>query len=692
MKRKLRALFTIFIFLSIGTTSITVNSIETITLKVHNYGETIYVDDNNTIGPWDGTKEHPFRYIQDGINVSEDNDTVFVCNGIYYENIAINKSINLLGEEETILDGMNSDILIDVISKDVAIQNFTIRNSGGYVNDAGVKLGSNNNVIKNCVIYRTKTGIYANNSAFNKINNCTFHTNGVGIFLETSDNNIVEGCCFSHNSIGIHLESSCSNLIKYSYLHTNGISCFFTDSSEIKIFYCNISDNSVNIGGIFIIGCSNILVNNCIIRHTGTGISISSSNMISITDCTLHLNTHFAISMRIASRDIIVSQCEIRDNLRFGIYIKEDNFCTITNNNILNNALAGLHSERSVCDARNNWWGSPFGPSYTYLRSSSINRILGQMQIFPWLLKPLQNIGAHWKDNEPYMNDETSGNTEKQINLPGTDTDGDDVPDWWEKKWGYNPDVWDDHGNLDPDNDALNNFEECYTDQYDSNPFHKDIFLEIDWMESPNPNKSNKPSTELMERIIAFFDEHEITLHVDLGDLDGGEEIPITCCSFHFSFDKLQNLYWNYFLHNDLNNPRKGIFHYGIICNYCPDLNFPFFGWDQFDSFAISAQELEEKNPLFSRGRLIAGGVVHHLGHTLGLLADTHGGIDNLNAANPFSLQCWKYRNYKSCMNYHYKYKLLTFSDGDHGKGDFDDWSNFDFSFFKDSHFEWPKT
>jgi hypothetical protein len=276
---------------------------------------------------------------------------------------------------------------------------------------------------------------------------------------------------------------------------------------------------------------------------------------------------------------------------------------------------------------------------------------------------------------------------EKRINLSGDDSDGDGIPDWWEEKWGYNPSVWDDHANLDPDKDALNNFEECYTDQYGSNPFHKDIFLELDWMESSNPNISNRPPSDLIESVITLFDEHDITLHVDLGDLGGGEEIPLICTS-NFSFAKLRDLYWYYFLHNDLTNPRKGIFHYGIICNYCPDLNFPFFGWDQFDSFAISAQWLKEKNPIMTSGQLIVGGVVHHLGHTLGLLADKHGGIDNLDTTNPFSLQWWKYRNYKSCMNYRYKYKLLTFSDGSNGKGDYDDWENFELDFFKNSHFE----
>jgi len=51
-------------------------------------------------------------------------------------------------------------------------------------------------------------------------------------------------------------------------------------------------------------------------------------------------------------------------------------------------------------------------------------------------------------------------------------------------------------------------------------------------------------------------------------------------------------------------------------------------------------------------------------------------------------MQWWKYQNYKSCMNYRYKYKIFTFSDGSNGKGDYDDWENLELGFFKNSHFE----
>jgi parallel beta-helix repeat protein len=630
------------------------------------------------VGPGNYTK------IQDAIDNASDGDIIFVYNGVYYENITVDKSIKLTGEKlkNTIIDGCYSYYVIQILSEKVFVKNLTIRNSGGYNKNAGIIIGSENNSIINCQIYRTKSGIFIEEVNNNIIENCSFHSNGEGIQFKTSNNNIVKNCSFSHNSIGFHTENSTNCNLYYTNFCNNGMSCLFNDSLNIQIEKCNISDNSVNLGGVFFIKCYDVIVNNSIFCHNGVGITLSSSELITIKNCDFNLNTHYGISMRSASRNVIISKCEIINNYRYGFYIEPKNNCKITNNNIDENTLYGLFYKLAKCNARYNWWGSPLGPSYTEFRPSSKISIFSRIiRFFPWLTKPIENIGANWDNDIVYNNI----SNETEIQLPGNDTDEDGAPDWWEEKWGYNANSWDDHINLDPDTDALNNFEECYTDKYGSNPFYKDIFLEIDWMNSSNSFFSNKPPQELLDKVISNFKEQNISLHIDIGNLEGGEEIP--ACNTVFSYDKLRDIYWSFFLKNDIRNPRKGIFHYGVICNYCPDSNFPFFGWDQFDSFAISAQWLKEIHPLFSTGRLIVGATVHHLGHTLGLKADMHDGIDNIETLRPFTIQWWKYRNYKSCMNYWYKYKIFSYSDGKHGLGDFNDWGNLNFSFFKNSDF-----
>jgi len=56
MKRKLRTVFVLFIFLSIVSTSVHAAGIMTKNPHPFISGETIYVDDGNINGPWDGTQ------------------------------------------------------------------------------------------------------------------------------------------------------------------------------------------------------------------------------------------------------------------------------------------------------------------------------------------------------------------------------------------------------------------------------------------------------------------------------------------------------------------------------------------------------------------------------------------------------------------------------------------------------------
>ena len=92
---------------------------------------TIYVDDDNTEGPWDGTLEHPYQYIQDAINVSSDGNIIFVFNGTYYEKILVNRSVNLIGEtrNNTIIDGNGSGDVVNITADWVSISEFAIQNS-----------------------------------------------------------------------------------------------------------------------------------------------------------------------------------------------------------------------------------------------------------------------------------------------------------------------------------------------------------------------------------------------------------------------------------------------------------------------------------------------------------------------------------------------------------------------------------
>ena len=77
---------------------------------------TIYVDDDNTQGPWEGTENYPYKTIQEAINRAIVGDTICVKEGIYTEFLEIKghskDGITLCGENRdlTIIDAENKDM------------------------------------------------------------------------------------------------------------------------------------------------------------------------------------------------------------------------------------------------------------------------------------------------------------------------------------------------------------------------------------------------------------------------------------------------------------------------------------------------------------------------------------------------------------------------------------------------------
>jgi parallel beta-helix repeat protein len=161
--------------------------------------KTIYVDD-------DGSAD--FTKIQDALNAASNDDTIFVFNGTYYENIEIFKRVSVEGENwhSTIIDGTRSDSVVKIMANGVTLRNFTIKNSESSSTAAGVYIASSHNTINNNNIsHNNGCGIYAENSNNNQIFlNIIKENHYDGIYFISSENNVITNNMILNHTLGFY--------------------------------------------------------------------------------------------------------------------------------------------------------------------------------------------------------------------------------------------------------------------------------------------------------------------------------------------------------------------------------------------------------------------------------------------------------------------------------------------------------
>jgi len=293
-----------------------------------------YVDDD---GGADYTK------IQDAINQSSDGFTIFVYNGTYYENITINKSITLIGENKnsTIIDGSYKDYctVVVVLADFVNLSSFTIQNSGfsfeGIEN--GILITSNFNNIENCIIRNCWDGIYLHD------------------FLgSTIKNNKIKGNIFTN-------------------IREVDISCNRADNNII-------SENFLT-KGIILLGNSN---NNTIYRNGFSGGSISQFGLSKANNNTISYNS-FSKSSEVCfsvkeSNNNIIHHNNFKNIKIWGIRLEDSHHNSIHHNNFIKCLIKASFVQSTFNKWRQNYWGRP--RLLPKVISGRVGRFLG---IIPWL-------------------------------------------------------------------------------------------------------------------------------------------------------------------------------------------------------------------------------------------------------------------------------------------------------------------
>lgn len=231
-------------------------------------GSTLYVG---------GSGLNNYTKIQDAIDNASDGDIVFVYDDSspYYENIVVEKSILLQGEdkETTIIDGSNISNGVDITANDVTVSGFTIQNC--YNNEkfnmtSGILLSSTHNTIMDNILLQNLNGLsnirnysLPLRTGFNTIINNQFISNNVGIFFSNESNNTISRNKIFQSNIGIMLIGAINTNISYNFISENGGGINIIYSSNTIIYRNNLSYNN---GGVATVNTNadQILQNNFI--------------------------------------------------------------------------------------------------------------------------------------------------------------------------------------------------------------------------------------------------------------------------------------------------------------------------------------------------------------------------------------------------------------------------------------------
>ena len=226
-------------------------------------GSTIYVDDDNDLGPWDGTFEYPYQNITSGLANATNGDTVHVLNGTYYENFIIDKSIVLKGDSRPVIDGLNG-IGIEITANNVTVEGFEITGSsyGIYTGASGFNITDN-------IFSYDDYGIYWYVSEYNlavdytmydcSVKNNVFHMSTSNYAIYTS-----LGFNYNHNSaydVAIGDIQICNNTMLMEGTSATGIYIAdiyvnYLDGGSASVGAINISENRIYGGhrGIYFYG------------------------------------------------------------------------------------------------------------------------------------------------------------------------------------------------------------------------------------------------------------------------------------------------------------------------------------------------------------------------------------------------------------------------------------------------------
>ena len=307
-------------------------------------------------GTWTVDDDGPadFSSIQDAI-FSPDvmaRDTIYVYNGLYYENVIINKTLTLIGEDKsnTIIDGSEpseTNATVFILADFVNMSDFTVARTevgeGIHIEDSQYC-----EVHDNIVCYTDGRGIVSVGGGNNKVYNNIVHDTGGfgGIEAIYSDNNTFYNNTAYFNQWGVATNHGSYNRIYNNTVYDNYGSGIHIDwpSAGNMVFNNNVSSNAA--AGIAVMNQANeTVIEGNKISGSFWGINLLESSNDSIFGNTITANQG-GVSLFESSK-VTINENDITNNevgILLGFDSNDNIICGNTIMTSYNNSIVISHS------------------------------------------------------------------------------------------------------------------------------------------------------------------------------------------------------------------------------------------------------------------------------------------------------------------------------------------------------------
>ncbi|MGA3191947.1 MAG: NosD domain-containing protein [Candidatus Bathyarchaeia archaeon] len=266
--------------------------------------------------------------------------TIRVNSGTYYENVVVNKSVSLIGDNvlSTIIDGRALGSVIRITADNVSVTGLTVRNSMFGYSGIQVYQSSDNNISGN-IVKDNYNGIYLYGSNDSIVEDNDVLGNEYGVHLYGSANISVSDNVASGNMNGIHLDVSRNNVLADNNVSSSGWNGIYSYGSSNNTLSGNLVVSNQGRGIGLQYSFNNTLQSNDFSRN-GYGIYFYGSGGNTLDDSTASFNNEYGILL-FDSADNAFNGDDVSNNT-FGIWFINSGGNGISGNNISANDQFGV--------------------------------------------------------------------------------------------------------------------------------------------------------------------------------------------------------------------------------------------------------------------------------------------------------------------------------------------------------------